>query len=353
MAAKSGRGKARAVAPASSTPPSPWDQVRRVHARFAPWLSLGLGLVARASSHRGIDFAPKAVAILALAWLLPIAISRLVGDPPAGSSRARPESRLRRLLRVASPSLTVMLYKDVLFFLVPIWFGSAHVGSVNILVPLLLAGMAFFTCFSGAYREVVLDQARVRVLWTAVILFAALVPATAVVAFTSPRISIVISALIASAMAWAALAPRELLLSRKGARSLAQISLPAALLLGLAAPLFPPVPIVCHDHGAGTGLANRELLGRAKRFPTGTARVYAWFEVTLPKRDRQPVAFQWYHEGVPVGAPVPVTVVGGRKLGFRTSTNIALPAIGAWRVDLLTAQSSQLIARTSFEVGPS
>jgi hypothetical protein len=325
------------------------ERLKTFHGRYAAWISLLLGTLASALSHRGIDFAPKAVAILALAWLLPIAVARLLHAPPEGT----PERRLHKLFRTASPALTVMLYKNVLFFLVPIWFGSANLGSVNILMPLILGGMALFTCFGRQYQEAVLAEPRVRVLWTAVVLFAALVPATAVTFFTSPRVSIVVSALLSSAMAWAALAPKESLLSRKGLVSLAQISLPAALLLGLAAPLFPPVPIVCHDCAAGTAIANRELLGRAKHFPAGTARVYAWFAVSLPKRDRQRVAFQWYHEGVRVGAPLHVSVEGGRKQGYRTSTNIPTPAIGTWRVELLTDKSSQLIGRTSFDVDPS
>jgi hypothetical protein len=325
------------------------DRVRQVHGRYAPWISLALGILASVLSRKDVDFAPRAIALLALAWLLPIAVARWLSPPAQGES----ERGLHRFLRTASPALTVMLYKNVLFFLVPIWFASAHLGSINIVVPLALAGMALFTCFSRPYQEIVLAEPRARVLWTAAILFAALVPASAVVFLTSPRTSIVISALLSSAMAWAALAPKESLLSRKGAVTLAQISLPAALLLGLAAPLFPPVPIVSHDHGAGTAIVKRELLGRAKHFPRGTPRVYAWFAVTLPKRGRQEVAFQWYHEGVRVGAPLHVTVEGGRKQGYRTSTHIDTPSIGSWRVDVLTDRSSQLIGRTSFEVDSS
>jgi hypothetical protein len=326
-----------------------WAKLKGSYGRYSPWVSLGLGVVARILSHEGVDFAPRAVAILAVAWILPIVVSRWLRPAAEGKT----ESKLHHALRTLSPTVTVLLYKNVLFFLVPIWFGSAHVSSVNIVVPVVLAAMALFTCFARQYREAVLDQPRIRVLWTAVVLFAALVPATAVVAFTPPRLSIIISALLASAMAWAALAPTDRMFSRKGLASLAQVSLPATFLLGLAAPLFPPVPVVCQDHGAGTGLAKRELVGRAKQFPRGTSRIYAWFEVTLPKRHRQQVTFQWYHEGIPFGSPLHVTLIGGRKEGFRTSTNVATPAIGSWRVDLLTDESSQLIGRTTFEVGPS
>lgn len=324
------------------------EKLKKFHGQYAPWISLGLGVLASRLSHHGVDFAPKALAILALAWLLPLAVSRWLHAPLDGAS----EPKLHHLLRTASPSVTVLLYKNVLFFLVPVWFGSAHFGSINILVPALLAAMALFTCFAQTYRQVVLDQPRIRVLWTAVVLFAALVPATAVVAFTSPRTSIVIAALLASAVAWFALAPKANLLSRQGLLSVARISLPAAALLGWGAPFFPPVPMVCHDHGIGTAVVKRELDGRSKRFSRGIAKVYAWFEVTLPKRDRQQVAFQWYHEGVKVGGPLRASVSGGRKEGFRTWSLHPAPAIGSWRVDLLTDQSLQLIGRASFEVEP-
>jgi hypothetical protein len=324
------------------------DKLKKFHGQYAPWISLGLGVLARGLSHKSVDFAPKAVAIVALAWLLSLAVSRWLHVPAEGAR----ESRLRYFLRTVSPTVTILLYKNVLFFLVPVWFGSANLGSINIVVPLFLALMALFTCFARTYRELVLDQPRVRVLWTAIVLFAALVPATAVVAFTSPRTSIVISALVASAVAWVALAPGSSLFSRKGLKSIAQISLPVAGLLGLAAPLFPPVPMVCHDHGIGTAMVKRKLEGRASHFPSGTSRVYAWFEVTLPKRNRQQVASQWYHEGVPVGGPLRATVEGGRKEGFRTFSYHTAPAVGSWRVDLLTDQSSQLIGRSSFEIDP-
>lgn len=324
------------------------DKLKRFHGRYAPWISLALGALARGLSHKGVDFAPKAIAILALAWVLPIAVTRWLRPPV----EAVPEHKVRRFLRTASPTVTVLLYKNVLFFLVPIWFGSAHLVSFNLAFPVLLAGMALFTCFAKRYQEVVLDAPRIRVLWTAVVLFAALVPATAVIAFTSPRASIVISALLASAIAWAALAPAERLLSRKGLFAIARISLPVAALLGLAAPLFPPVPMVCQEHGVGTMVIRRELGGRATHFPRGTARVYAWFEVTLPKRDRQEVVYQWYHEGVAIGGPLRTTVEGGRKEGYRTWSMHNAPALGSWRVDLLTGRSGQLIGRSHFEIDP-
>jgi hypothetical protein len=322
-------------------------KARTFYGSYAPWISLGLGIVARAYSRKGVDFAPKAVAILALAWLIPIAVSRWLHEPTPGKS----EAKLHRFLRSASPAVTVLLYKNVLFFLVPIWFGSAHWPSLNLAVPLVLAAMAIFTCFARQYRELVLDRPRVRVLWTAVVLFAATVPAMAVLLYTSPRTSIILAALFASVVAWAALAPRENLLSQKGIAQAVAVALPVTAVLGMAAPLFPPVPLVCHDSGAGTGIVKRELEGRAESFPPGTPRVYAWFEVSLPKHDREEIVFAWYRDGQAFGGRLRTKVEGGRKEGYRTWSLRTNPAPGEWRVDLLTGRSSQLIGRTKFVVG--
>jgi hypothetical protein len=321
------------------------EKAKEVYSRGAPWISLGLGTLSRIFSHRGIDFAPKAVALLALAWMVPLAAARWLRSP----ADPQTEPRWRRWARTISPTVTVFLYKNVLFFLVPVWFGSAHFGSLNMLPALALAAMALFTCFSQQYQDVVLDRPRIRVAWTAVVLFAALVPAAAVVAMTSPRVSIIVSGFLAATLAWAVLAPRDALFTLRGLFRLARVSVPAALLLGLAAPIFPPVPMVCHARGTGIGIDRRELVGPMSSFPRGTARVFAWFAVTLPDRYSQPITFQWYRDGEKVARPIHTSVTGGRKAGFRTWTTITAPAPGSWHVDLLT-DSNQLIGRSSFKV---
>jgi hypothetical protein len=92
----------------------PLGRLKNLHGLYAPWISLGLGVLARGLSHQGVDFAPKAVAVLALAWLLPLAASRWLHAPADGTR----EPRVHHFLRTASPTVTILLYKNVLFFLV-------------------------------------------------------------------------------------------------------------------------------------------------------------------------------------------------------------------------------------------
>jgi hypothetical protein len=236
---------------------------------------------------------------------------------------------------------------------VPIWFGAAHFPSLNMGAPLLLAAMALTTCFATWFEHNIIEHPVRRVLWSAVVLFAALVPAMAVLAFTSPRVSLFIAALLSAAVATAALkGSDEEILSRRALTGILIGSVPVAALVVLAAPLLPPVPADCLDKGAGTAIVNRNLDGRAEAFPHGTHRVYAWFAVSLPARYRQQIFYQWFHDGSAVGGPAGTTIEGGRAGGYRTSTSKTAPAPGRWRADMLN-EAGQLIGRVKFDVTPS
>ena len=329
---------------------SPLERARRLQRRYAPFLALGIGCLTRALSHHGVDFAPKAVALLALAWTLPFAVAHLV---PRARAAANPHARpalIHRLAHVAGTTLVVALFRNVLFFLVPIWFGSATLSSINVLFPLVLAGMALFSCFDHAYRTKILERPAARTAWGFVILFAALVPAVAVMASLSPRWAVIISAAVAFVITGAALLPRERLLNRRSQIRIAIAALCGATALTWLAPALPPVPIVCHQAQLGTGVRDRTLEGASRRLAAGTPRLYAWFAVTLPTVFRQGINFQWFHDGRPAGRSIASSVIGGRKDGFRTWSYLTAPAPGRWRVDVLT-DANQLICRASVVVG--
>ncbi len=330
----------------SSRSATRFPRLKRFQRRFAPFIALAIGCLTRVLSHHGVDFAPKAVALVALAWMLPFALSGWTAR--SKSSNARP-SLARRLAQLASTTLVVALFRNVLFFLVPVWFGSATISSINIAFPLLLAAMAFFSCFDHAYRTQILERPAARTAWGFVILFAALVPAAAVVASLSPRPAVVISAAIAFVVTGAALLPRERLFRRRSQLRIGAAALAGAILLAWVAPALPPVPIVCHRAAFGTGVRDRALDGEAEQFPAGTPRLYAWFAVTLPAVYRQGINFQWFHDGQAAGRWIPSSVVGGRKEGFRTWSYLSAPSPGEWRVDVLT-DAGQLICRESTRI---
>lgn len=320
--------------------PSSLERIRRFQQRYAPWIALTLGCLARALSKRGVDFAPKAVGLLAVAWILPVIVARWAPENDPG---------WRGKLRGATGFVVMALFRNVLFFLVPIWFGSATVRSLNIVFPLLLAAMALVSCFPDLHRRWVLDRPATRTLWSALVLFAALVPAAAVVISLSPRLAVALAAAVAFPLTCAALIPRDQLRSRPLLARIIAGAAAGALALTLLTPVLPPVPLVCHAAATGSAVTARNLEGPADTFPAGTHRVYAWFAVTLPSIYRQGINFQWRHDGKRAGRPIASSVTGGRKEGYRTWSYLTAPARGAWTADLLT-DAGQLICRTSFDV---
>ena len=323
----------------------------RLNRRYGPWVSLALGVAAVAYVRRGLGFAPVAVGVLMLAWIGAAALRRLapvvVPADSAGVS-ITPVPRWRRLALPAAGSLVIGLWQNVLFYLLPLWWASAVPGSWNVAFPAVLAGMALLSCFEHRWRAWVLDRPIVRAAWSAVVLFATLVPAAAVLA-APLRICLAVSAAVAALMAAVAVIPR-IRLGRVGRGfTVLAVTAAAAALVPWAARVLPPVPVVRMASGTGTAVHERALVGAADAFPTGTDRVYVWFAVAVPARYRQAVRFEWYRDGEPAGRVLETFVVGGRREGFRTWSSRAAPAPGRWRVDLRT-DSSQLVARESFVV---
>jgi hypothetical protein len=255
----------------------------RLNRRYGPWISLGLGLVTVLLVHRGAGYAPVAVAFLLVGWMLALALRRWL-DATKAADDDESGGRLRRLLPRAAATASVGLYQNVLFFLVPIWAASATWPTVNVVFPILLAAMALFSCFEYPYRALVLERPAVLGVFSAVTLFAALVPASAVLLDIPLRFALAGSALVAGLATAIGVVPVRRLGWRKGLPvMLGALGLSMGILVS-AGPFLPPVPVVCVGRDAGTGIAGRELVGRADSFPTGTGRMYAWFSVAAPSR---------------------------------------------------------------------
>ena len=319
-------------------------QWRKRGEQLAPAIALFLGILSQTYAKHTVAFAPKAVALLVVAWVLAATIGEWLPEPKPDD----PPARWRTLLRAAAATVTVGLFRNVLFFLVPIWFASSTLWSINIIAPILLGGLALYACFPNRFRRRMLEHPRIRTIYCSSVLFVALVPAAAVETSASPRLS----AALAAGVAWLASSlatSRTPLTTRIGRIELGAGALVVAGICALAAPLLPPVPVACTASATGTAIRDKEIEGAAERFPAGTKRVYAWFQVQVPRRYRQGIRFAWFRDGERAGPGVAREIVGGREQGYRTSSFTSSPKSGSWRVDLLT-DASQLIARRTFVV---
>jgi hypothetical protein len=214
----------------------------------------------------------------------------------------------------------------------------------------LQAAMAVLSCFEHWVRPLVLERPGLRAAWSAVILFAALVPAALTLLQLPTRLTIAGAGALAVCAGLAVVPPFRRGLAPKALAGLGCAALAFGLLL-LLAPLLPPVPVQCLRAATGTAVLDRQLQGEAEGFEAGIERVYAWFAVAAPDRFRQAVRFAWSHEGQAIGRPFETQVQGGRRAGFRTWAYFSQPWPGRWQVELLT-DAGQLIAARSFQIYP-
>lgn len=320
-------------------------RISKTIGRLSPFISLASGFVTVALFRRGVDFAPISAGLAVAAWLSAILFSRFLSPPVQVAEED--VSKNSNVVRFASRTLVTGIYQNVLFFLVPIWFGSATLCSANIAFPMILCAIALFSCFDGPFAEHVLSRRLRRSIVSGVILFAVSVPALCVLTFLSVRISVALSA------GGAALASVVLGTSadHRGKRFLFGVTISAIALVAFyfAAPFLPPTPVQCLESAAATGVADKDPVKVDTQFIRGTSKVFAHFAVAAPDRYAQEIHFQWYANGEKRGKPIASKIVGGRKHGFRTWTYISKPSSGRYRVDLLTADR-QLIGRVIFNV---
>ena len=254
--------------PSPSAPPSRRSRSASASARRSRAIRAldlaGGRLLSRVLSKHDIEFAPKAVALLVVAWTFPAIVARVMPEPRPGV--AEPGWR-RACAPTGAPFFVVVLYKNVLFFLVPIWFGAAHFPSLNMGAPLLLAAMALATCFAswwqqrghrapGAPRDLVGRRAlrgaragdgRARVHFAA-------------------RVAVPRGAAVDGRGDGGAQRRREHPQPPRARRLLAG-AMPVAVLVVLAAPLLPPVPADCLDKGAGTAIVEPQPRGPRRFVP--------------------------------------------------------------------------------------
>jgi hypothetical protein len=313
---------------------------------LTPAISLTGGLVTVFLFRRGIGFAPISLGIALVAWVAGGIFARYFKDFGERES-AQGTSKTRWVMRWLTQSVVMALFQNVLFFVIPIWFGSAEPLSVNVVFPLLLTALALFACFDDHFARWVIAHRWRRTAASAFLFFSVSVPAVALQNLLS------IQQAVALCSAVAVFASVILGFWHKGLSRALPMGLISALVMAIllyfAGHLLPPVPVQCVHKVASSNVDKKRPVGIGEVFFAGTPKVFVHFWVAAPPRFEQKIRFQWYRDGKKSGRSLPSEIVGGRKKGFRTRTFRSRPSRGNYRVDLETA-SGQLIGRVRFRV---
>lgn len=310
--------------------------------------SLVSGIFALFVFRRDLPHVRWIVGYLLLLWLLFAVVTQV-----RHALEARPRGRL---VVVAADYTIQTLYHAVLLFLLPAYWASTTLTSVNVVFLALLVALTILATFDPWYHALVHPRP-----WLGLAFFVVSIFATLNLALPLVGVRPDIGLLLAAWTATVALAPVV-----RGATTFrwpVTIAVLAVVGVGVAGVVhavrvaIPPAPLALARATLAADVRDNEPVDP---LPATIARqdlpgsVVAYTAVVAPAGLSQPIAHVW-RQGTVIVNVVPLAPVrGGRREGFRTySRKAAFPAdpVGRWSVDVVTT-SGQLIGRLRFSVTP-
>jgi hypothetical protein len=311
--------------------------------------SLVGGLLTLFVFRRGVPHVGWIVGYLILLWFLFTVLTE---------ARQSLEAKGRRLIITAADYTIQTLSHGLLLFILPGYYASTTLTSVNAWFFLLLVGIVLLTTIDVWYRVVILPSSWGRHAVLFLSLFAALNIALPLVGIPP-----VLALLGSGGLSAVALTPsfrRRGIVSWNGAWLCAGVfaALVVTALWWLSAAI-PPAPLHLARATLARSVKNLEPVDPVSHAVSVTdlrqsGGLVAYTAVYAPAGLRQPIAHVWTKEGVPV-TTIPLSPVrGGRAEGFRTysrKSDFRSDAAGRWAVDVVTG-SGQLIGRLRFTITP-
>ena len=311
--------------------------------------SLLLGLATLLVFRRGLPHVGWIVGDLLLLWLIVAVVTEV---------RVPVETRRRRLALQAAEYTIQTLYHNLLLFVLPAYYASATLTSVNALFLAGVAAGALVTAVDPWYRALVAPRPWLGHALLGFSVFAALNVALPLVS-VRPIIALEGSAVLAALSLTPILRRPGAATWRQAHSRAAALALVAAVAVWFGRGLVPPAPLFLPRATAAREVQRLEPVGETEG-PIPAATVVGWggiaayTAVHAPAGLSQAIEHVWRRDGQVV-ARIPLSPVqGGRAEGFRTwsrRTDLTPPLHGRYTVDVMTA-SGQLIGRLRFTVTP-
>jgi hypothetical protein len=298
---------------------------------------------------RGLPNVAYLVGYLLLLWLV-FAVLVELRQPLAESGR-----RSGRFVITAADYTIQTLYHGLLLFVLPAYWASTTLTSLNVIFLVVLVGLALLATFDPWYRAIVHPRPWAGSVFFVISIFAALNVALPLVGLPP------FGALMASAFA-ASLAITPVV-RRAGGRTwraalrvTVAVGVVAAALAAVGRAWIPPAPLFMARSAIlwdVLDLDNIEALPTTITAAEVKERgLVAYTAIYAPAGLRQSVSHVWRHRGRVVETVSLAPVLGGRREGYRTysrKTSFPDDAEGRWSVDVVTA-SGQLIGRLRFRI---
>jgi hypothetical protein len=300
---------------------------------------------------RGVPHVAWIVGYLLLLWLLVAVLVQVRGTLEASAKRRH------RLVLTATEYTIQTLYHGVLLFLLPAYWASTTLTSVNVGFLALLVLLALLATFDPWYRAIVHPRPWAGYVFFLVSMFGALNLALPLVG-VPPFAALLVSAWVAVVALTPAVCRARRWRWMTGLAVTTLAGLAAAAAAGQWCAVIPPAPMflarAALSWTVGTIESLEPVAGAVRAADLHERGLVAHTAIYAPAGLRQPVEHVWRREGAVVDIVRLLPVEGGRREGYRTfSRKSAFPADprGRWSVDVVTA-AGQLIGRLPFRVVP-
>lgn len=310
--------------------------------------SLTLGILTLIVFRRGADYFPWILGYLILLWVGAVVFAHI---------RQALELRNRRLVRVALDFTIQNLHQDLLLFLLPIYYASTTLSSLNALFLLLLVTAALLTTIDPWYQATIL-----RYPWAGHALFVFGLFASLNVGLPLIRVrsaqALVLSAFLSLLALTPAIRRGRGLSWRKAALAAALGGFLAATMVWSLRDWIPPGPLHLSAATFARAVEKLEPVEPIREVSAANLRVWGnlvcFTAVSAPAGLREPIYHIWHKDDIQVGKIALSPIRGGRPGGFRTysqRSELGADPAGRWTVDVLTAHG-QLIGRVRLVVTP-
>jgi hypothetical protein len=326
-----------------------WQALAARHEGLLWWIhslyALALGVVFMWLGARNFTWLRLAILHIVVIWAASFALANVIDRPGH-------QSVWWRRLRLGTNYVTKNFYQQILFFILPIYYGSATSGSRNMVFVGLLAASAVMSTLDIVYDRHLSKRRELNALFFAFNLFAAVAVALPIL-WSISNVAALRLASLGAVLGYVTIArqPTDLAQPRTWKASAAGAAVLLALIQVLL-PYVPPAPLRLADTEFSLAFDRqrfRAITPVASLSPAWTGRVFVVTSLRAPLGLKDTVELRWYRGAHLLWSSRAVAVIGGRQQGFRlwSSVMIAEPGdAGAMRVDVVTG-AGQLIGRAT------
>ena len=327
----------------AESPPASWFQRHKnkfwwLHSIYA--LLFGVGIMWLGA--RNYNFLRVTVFHVGFIWLTSLYLPKLLNHP-------RLSVRWAGRLRLAVNYFNKNFYQQVLFFILPIYYGSATIPSGNFIFVMVLTISAVLSTLDVVYDRHLSARRGLAALFFAFNLFALINVMLPVLWSIGNNWATRVSAVFAALGFVTIFQPFSQVRSRQYAVAVGTALL-LLLLVEFGRPYIPPAPlrIIAAQFGSGYETETKSVEPVLTEVEPGQGRrLHVITPIKAPLGLEETVQHRWHKNGKLMWVSPFIQVTGGREQGFRLWTNYQFDVIepGAMiRVDAVT-EGGQLIGR--------